>query len=38
MEEYGILREEIFVIKKIYPSQFNNPEHIKENLEKHDWY
>jgi diketogulonate reductase-like aldo/keto reductase len=26
MEEYGISREEIFVITKIYPSQFSNPE------------
>ena len=26
MEEYGIPREEIFVITKIYPSQFNDPE------------
>ena len=26
MEEYGIPREEIFVITKIYPSQFSNPE------------
>ena len=25
MEEYGIPREEIFVITKIYPSQFHNP-------------
>ena len=26
MEEYGISREEIFVITKIYPSQFDDPE------------
>ena len=26
MEEYGIPREDIFVITKIYPSQFDNPE------------
>ena len=26
MEEYGIPREEIFVITKIYPSQFDDPE------------
>ena len=26
MEEYGIPREEIFVITKIYPSQFSDPE------------
>ena len=26
MEEYGIAREEIFVITKIYPSQFGDPE------------
>ena len=26
MEEYGIAREEIFVITKIYPSQFDDPE------------
>jgi diketogulonate reductase-like aldo/keto reductase len=26
MEEYGISREEIFVITKIYPSQFGDPE------------
>ena len=26
MEEYGISREEIFVITKIYPSQFQDPE------------
>jgi len=26
MEEYGIPREEIFVITKLYPSQFNDPE------------
>ena len=26
MDEYDILREEIFVITKIYPSQFNDPE------------
>ena len=26
MEEYGISREEIFVITKIYPSQFSDPE------------
>jgi len=26
MEEYGILREDIFVITKIYPNQFSDPE------------
>ena len=26
MEEYGIPREEIFVITKIYPNQFSDPE------------
>ena len=26
MEEYGIPREDIFVITKIYPNQFNDPE------------
>ena len=26
MEEYGIAREEIFVITKIYPNQFHDPE------------
>lgn len=26
MAEYGVLREEIFVITKIYPSQFSDPE------------
>ena len=37
MEEYGIPREEIFVITKIYPSQFNNPqEAIELALEKLD--
>lgn len=37
MEEYGIPREEIFVITKIYPSQFSNPEAaIEMALEKLD--
>ena len=41
MEEYNIPREEIFVITKIYPSQFNEPEKaIDTALEKLDinWY
>ena len=37
MEEYGIPREEIFVITKIYPSQFDDPEAaIEMALEKLD--
>lgn len=37
MEEYGIAREDIFVITKIYPSQFSNPEEaIEMALEKLD--
>ena len=37
MEEYGIDREEIFVITKIYPSQFADPETaIEEALQKLD--
>ena len=37
MEEYGIPREEIFVITKIYPSQFSEPEEaIEMALEKLD--
>ena len=37
MEEYGIPRGEIFVITKIYPSQFNDPEAaIEESLRKLD--
>ena len=37
MEEYGISREEIFVITKIYPNQFNDPEPaIEMALEKLD--
>jgi len=37
MEEYGIPREEIFVITKIYPDQFSNPEAaIEMALEKLD--
>ncbi len=35
MEEYGIPREDIYVITKIYPSQFSNPEEaIDRALEK----
>lgn len=37
MEEYGIPREDIFVITKIYPSQFDDPESaIEAALEKLD--
>ena len=37
MEEYGIPREEIFIITKIYPNQFSNPEAaIEMALEKLD--
>ena len=37
MEEYGIPREDIFVITKIYPNQFNRPEAaIEEALKKLD--
>ncbi len=37
MEEYGIDREDIFVITKIYPTQFSDPESaIDEALEKLD--
>ena len=37
MEEYGIPREDIFVITKIYPSQFDDPEAVIEMaLEKLD--
>ena len=37
MEEYGIPREEVFVITKIYPNQFDDPEAaIKMALEKLD--
>ena len=37
MQEYGIAREDIFVITKIYPSQFSDPENaIEEALRKLD--